>query len=79
MDRVYKKIFQKIGQNPQIQKDSSVSIFCIQRGIGYNIQDNAISFNDYALEFVKIYKLNSRLKILTIKRDNEAMFLVLGV
>ncbi len=80
IDKAFKKFFKKQAKLPRFKKVANYKSFTfksqvdkktgLNKGVGFEIKDNVVSFNGYSFKFVKTYEFNGKPKTLTIKRDN---------
>ncbi|MFP6196734.1 RNA-guided endonuclease InsQ/TnpB family protein [Helicobacter pylori] len=80
IDKAFKKFFKKQAKLPRFKKVANYKSFTfksqvdkktgLNKGVGFEIKDNVVSFNGYSYKFIKTYALIGQVKTLTIKRDN---------
>ncbi|MCQ2822711.1 transposase [Helicobacter pylori] len=80
IDKAFKKFFKKQAKLPRFKKVANYKSFTfksqvdkktgLNKGVGFEIKDNVVSFNGYSYKFIKTYALIGKVKTLTIKRDN---------
>ncbi|MUU89263.1 RNA-guided endonuclease InsQ/TnpB family protein [Helicobacter pylori] len=80
IDKAFKKFFKKQAKLPRFKKVANYKSFTfksqvdkktgLNKGVGFEITNNVVSFNGYSFKFVKTYEFNGKPKTLTIKRDN---------
>ncbi len=80
IDKAFKKFFKKQAKLPRFKKVANYKSFTfksqvdkktgLNKGVGFEITNNVVSFNGYSYKFIKTYALIGKVKTLTIKRDN---------
>ncbi len=80
IDKAFKKFFKKQAKLPRFKKVANYKSFTfksqvdkktgLNKGVGFEIKDNVVSFSGYSYKFIKTYALIGQVKTLTIKRDN---------
>ncbi len=80
IDKAFKKFFKKQAKLPRFKKVANYKSFTfksqvdkktgLNKGVGFEIKDNVVSFSGYSYKFIKTYALIGKVKTLTIKRDN---------